>query len=161
MKYIVKKSVVEIPASKGSISDTTNISDKTTNTYSANVIEKLLAGTTLYEGTSFASSGTLKESITNYKRVKVYVSSGDAHSLVQEVLTEKVNTGGSVITSFWSGSVLTTADGTYYGKITRLVLKDNTFTLNRNYSINLKNSPSIIIAEENSYIVKKIVGYKY
>jgi hypothetical protein len=41
MKYIVKKSVIELPETSGSISDTTNITNKTTNTYSARVIEEM------------------------------------------------------------------------------------------------------------------------
>lgn len=41
MKCIVKKSVVELPQTTGSISDTTNIADKTTNTYSARIIDEL------------------------------------------------------------------------------------------------------------------------
>lgn len=43
MIYIEKKSVVPLPAASGSISDTTNITDKVTNTYSARVIEEMLS----------------------------------------------------------------------------------------------------------------------
>ena len=43
MKYIVKKSTVELPPLSGSIADTTNIENKVENTYSARVIEELLA----------------------------------------------------------------------------------------------------------------------
>lgn len=44
MKIIEKKSVVPLPQATGSIFDTTNISDKTKNTYSANIIDGLLNG---------------------------------------------------------------------------------------------------------------------
>lgn len=40
MKLIEKKSIVPLPEASGSISDTTNITDKTTNTYSARVIDE-------------------------------------------------------------------------------------------------------------------------
>jgi hypothetical protein len=42
MKYIVKKSVVELPETSGSISDTLNIEDKTTNAPSIRLIEEIL-----------------------------------------------------------------------------------------------------------------------
>ena len=42
MKYIEKKSVVELPPASGSISDTTNITDKVTNAYSARLVEEKL-----------------------------------------------------------------------------------------------------------------------
>jgi hypothetical protein len=43
MKYIVKKSVVELSSPTGSISDTRNITNKEVNTYSARIIENLLS----------------------------------------------------------------------------------------------------------------------
>jgi hypothetical protein len=43
MKLLEKKSVVELPPAVGSIADTTNIKDKEKNTYSARVIEEMLA----------------------------------------------------------------------------------------------------------------------
>ena len=43
MKYIVKKSVVDLVAPTGSISDTRNIGNKEVNTYSARIIENLLS----------------------------------------------------------------------------------------------------------------------
>lgn len=45
MKYIEKKSIVPLPQANGTISDTTNITDKITNTYSARVIEEDLIET--------------------------------------------------------------------------------------------------------------------
>lgn len=41
MKYIEKKSVVPIELATGSIFDTTNIGDKTKNTYSARIIDEM------------------------------------------------------------------------------------------------------------------------
>lgn len=41
MKYIVKKSVVELPAKAGGIFNTTNIANKDENTYSARIIDEL------------------------------------------------------------------------------------------------------------------------
>ena len=43
MKYIVKKSVVELPPLSGSIADTRNVENKVENTYSARVIEEILS----------------------------------------------------------------------------------------------------------------------
>lgn len=43
MKYIVKKSVVELSSPTGTISDTRNIGNKEVNTYSARIIENLLS----------------------------------------------------------------------------------------------------------------------
>lgn len=43
MIYIEKKSIVELPKTTGSIVNTTNITDKTTNTYSAEVIDNLVS----------------------------------------------------------------------------------------------------------------------
>lgn len=58
MKYIVKKSVAELPAIQGSISDTTNITDKTKNTYSARVIEELAGANTTSSIEIITTTGT-------------------------------------------------------------------------------------------------------
>ena len=158
---IMKKSVTEMAEKVGHIFNTTNINDKTKNTYSANVIEQLLVGTTLYESKNFATSGTLSDSITNYKRIKVYAFSSDSHNVVQELLTDQTNADGNLYTSFWAGSLASIADSTYYSKIARLRLNDKTFTLDRYWRFDIKATPSISVAEYNSFIVLKIVGYKY
>lgn len=42
MRYLQKKSIAPIPPASGSVSDTLNITDKTTNTYSARIIDILV-----------------------------------------------------------------------------------------------------------------------
>ena len=72
MKYIVKKSVVELPPKSGAIFNTTNISNKDENTYSATIIDELFAETKnnymtkLYSASSHADTAILSESINNF-----------------------------------------------------------------------------------------------
>lgn len=91
MKYIIKKSVVELPQASGSISDTLNVEDKIKNAPSINLVEQMTGipqegviafdgaeipegyeevenpyMTKLYSADSFASTGTLSESIDNF-----------------------------------------------------------------------------------------------
>lgn len=62
MKIIEKKSVVPLPPTTGSISDTLNVDDKTTNAYSARVIDEMNTYSTEEKvvGTYIETDGTKK-----------------------------------------------------------------------------------------------------
>ena len=159
-KKIKKVSVATVDPITGSIVDGTNIVDKSKNTYSANTIEQLLAGTTLYESETFASTGNLSESINNFKRIGVYAFNADGQNIYQEMLVSSINSDGNLVTSFINGSIASINDATFYGKTARLYMNDKTFTLDRCFGMNIK-SGSMTITSLESFIIKKIVGYKF
>ena len=159
MKYI-KKAASVLSKITGSIFNTTDVEDKATNTYSAEVIEKLLEGTTLYE-TGVDTLGVLRESIVKYKRIRIYAMSSDYHYIVQELLIKPHYTDSTgLVTSFWAGSVST--DGYFYGKNARLNLKGKTFSVDRNYAVTVKTGTGMTSsADSNAFSIQKIVGYNY
>lgn len=119
-------------------------------------VEGTTTGTTLYESTTFASTGTLSDSIINYKRIKVYVRNSDWLQVSEEFLVDETATSTTPHTiSFWSGSY----NNIFYGKAGRLIITDKTFTLDRLVGVNLSNSKVEILNSNNAYVVMKIVGF--
>lgn len=116
-----------------------------------------LKGTVLYENNTYATTGTLNDSITNYKRIKVYAISNDNQNVYQELLTKGTN---SLTTVFIAGSIASIADGVFYGRTARLILNNKSFTLGRCFAMHIKSS-SMVATEVNSFTITKIVGYKY
>ena len=159
MKYI-KKAASVLSKITGSIFNTTDVEDKATNTYSAEVIEKLLEGTVLYE-TGVDTLGVLRESVTKFKRIKIYAMSSDYHQIEQEILIKPHYTDSTgIVTSFWAGSVST--DGYFYGKNARLNIKGKTFNIDRNHAVTVKTGTGMTSSSTTDAVtVQKIVGYNY
>lgn len=159
MRYI-KKAAATLLKLSGNIFNTTDISDKAANTYSAEVIEKLLEGTTLYD-TGVDTLGVLRESVTKFKRIKIYAMSSDYHQIEQEILIKPHYTDDTgIVTSFWAGSVST--DGYFYGKNARLNIKGKTFNIDRNYAVTVKTGTGMTSSSTSDAVtVQKVVGYKY
>lgn len=159
MKYIEKKTIAVIPKATGCVSDTLNVEDKTTNAPSIRLMEEQMpdTGTTLYESSAFASTGTLSDSIINYRRIKVYARNSDWHQISEEFLVGATATSTTAYTvTFWSGS----CGDEFYGKSGRLTITDKKFTLDRLKGINLSNSGVSVSDNANAYVILKIVGYK-
>lgn len=159
MKHIKKVAGTLLKIS-GYIFNTTSITDKTTNTYSAEVIEKLLEGTVIYD-TGVDTVGVLRESVTKFKRLRIYAMSSDYHYIVQEILIKPHYTDETgIVTSFWAGSVST--DGYFYGKNARLNIKGKTFNIDRNHAVTVKTGTGMTSSSDsNAFSVQKIVGYNY
>ena len=159
MKYL-KKAAGTLQKLTGYIFNTTDIKDKSANTYSAEVIEKLLEGTVIYD-TGVDTVGVLRESVTKFKRLRIYAMSSDYHYIVQEILIKPHYTDETgIVTSFWAGSVST--DGYFYGKNARLNIKGKTFSVDRNYAVTIKTGTGMTSSATNeAFTIQKIVGFNY
>lgn len=87
MKIIEKKSVVTLSPATGSILDTTNITDKTTNTYSARVVDEKIA----------ENSGVQIYSTTETK-AGIWIDGKPLYRKIIETTAPKTTANGTYIT---------------------------------------------------------------
>lgn len=118
----------------------------------------MLLPVTLFNTDTY-DSGTLIESIENYKRIKIFYHSEDGHYNCIEIYT---NGSAAVIVSVITG----TATGTnmiYYGKSARIRITDGTaLQIDRGANVNIRNGQSAAVSENLQAVrVNRIEGYKY
>lgn len=85
MKYIKKVAVSPIPEINGSVVDSFNVGDKTTNAPSVRAVEDKLAGTVLYNNNDGSNENiTLNDSVSNYSKLIIeYKSNNGIYNSVE------------------------------------------------------------------------------
>lgn len=119
---------------------------------------KKISETTLYESDTFRSTGTLSDSIMNYERIKIYATSSDSQCIDREIIKSQYSNG--TYTSFWAGSIPDDYSH-YYAKTARMHIKDNAFTLDRVTALDISSGSLGVTKNANTFVINKIVGYKY
>lgn len=109
--------------------------------------------TVLYEG-STTTVATLSQSVSKFKRTKIFFNTEDGHAGSVEIYN---NNSANITTSFIKGSVSGTA---YYGKTARCIINGTSLTIDRENNLTLKSTNSIEIPESNGAItVTRVEGY--
>lgn len=118
----------------------------------------MLLPVTLFD-TETHDSGTLSESIENYKRVKIFYHSDDGQYNCAEIYN---NGSPALIASVILGTA-TGATMTYYGKSGRIGITGGTaLKIDRGANVNIRNGQSAAVSENLQAVsVYRIEGYKY
>lgn len=114
----------------------------------------LSAPVVLFES-SGASSGTLTENITQFKKIVIQTVAGNGIMASSTIL--KDDTTNSILTSILCGSTVGT---TYYGSNARISITNKALTVDRIGEFSIRNNnTSVVTTTTNSILVTKIVGY--
>lgn len=178
---VLKGLIDSLDSSKVNISDIVNNFDSTannqplsagaghtlwsyinSNAQQLGVLQSKISGTVLNNSTiTPEATGTLTQSIANFKRIKIYVTSSDNHSDCIEVYNNNLN---HFITSISLGSVVETQGGVSgkYDKSARIKVDNGTtLTIDRTFAVTYKAN-EIVFAYENSPIqVTKVIGFDF
>lgn len=112
-------------------------------------------GEVIFYNENGSVNGALLESISKYRKVKVYYKNKDSHYGSVEIYTN--NTKNQICTSLFNGSC--PAGTSYYGTFTRLILNDKQFTQDRQYDVTFNASSNVFTENTTNYSVISIVGF--
>lgn len=101
----------------------------------------------------------LTESIENFKRIKIYVTSSDNHKACIEVFN---NNAANIITSATLGSVVSTSSTTgKYDKCARIKITADSAEIDRTYAVTNRGNQTTIGDDPDAIVIDRIVGFNF